>query len=167
MIVKIAELSDAVRRADFRSSAAELNTALEAGCVRSAPRFREDPEVRAEVYRHGTDVYFCGSVSGVVNFTCPRCMEEFAWPLAREFNFLLVREGGPDVPEDDAGLGHYSGDEIDLAPLAREQAMLGLDDTVLCTESCRGLCSQCGTNLNREECGCEKARSANNGLRID
>jgi uncharacterized protein len=25
----------------------------------------------------------------------------------------------------------------------------------LCSDACRGLCPECGTNLNRTECGCK------------
>jgi uncharacterized protein len=160
VIVKIAELSGEVRRADFRASASALNASLAAGGGMHL-RFDEDPEVVAEIYRHGTDVYFCGSVRGRVVSECPRCSDEFAWTMEREFKFLIVKEGGSDVPEEDTGLDHYSGDEIDLAPLAGEQAILGLDETVLCSESCKGLCSQCGANLNSETCDCRSVNPLN------
>ena len=54
----------------------------------------------------------------------------------------------------DTGLDHYDGEEIDLGRLATEQAVLGLDGTLLCSPDCRGLCSSCGTNLNHETCRC-------------
>jgi DUF177 domain-containing protein len=41
-----------------------------------------------------------------------------------------------------------------LTPLVREQVLLALTDRPLCREDCRGLCPQCGANLNEKVCGC-------------
>jgi uncharacterized protein len=46
------------------------------------------------------------------------------------------------------------GDTIDLRPALREQLLLRVPDYVECGEDCRGLCPQCGTDLNRATCSC-------------
>jgi uncharacterized protein len=154
MIVRVPDLSDEVRTLDFHEQAAKLNDALGANDRWVDQRFEEDVTVRADLYRSGTDVHFNGSVTGSVTCTCPRCLDEFRRPLAREFRFLIVKaEAGQDV-EDDEGLDHYDGDELDLGPLVREQAILALDSAELCSEDCLGLCVRCGANRNREPCTC-------------
>mgnify|MGYP001091754997 FL=1 len=45
---------------------------------------------------------------------------------------------------------------LDLEELARTDILLELPTKVLCSEDCKGLCSQCGKNLNEGECSCEK-----------
>ncbi|HET7753281.1 MAG TPA: DUF177 domain-containing protein [Anaeromyxobacteraceae bacterium] len=50
----------------------------------------------------------------------------------------------------------YSGKEIDLDPVVREQLILALPPYPVCRDSCKGLCSVCGTNLNEKECGCDR-----------
>ena len=50
----------------------------------------------------------------------------------------------------------FTGKEIDLDPILREQVVLALPGYPLCKESCKGLCSSCGANLNERECGCER-----------
>ena len=156
MIVKVADLSDVVRRVRYRESAGALNEIL----GRSAPgleeHFEDDLDVDAELYRSGNDIFLQGSVAGTVRCSCKRCLDEIHWPLEREFRFLLVREGEEEQLEDDAGLDHYSGDEIDISPLICEQALLALDEIVLCSEDCKGLCAGCGANLNREPCTCRR-----------
>jgi uncharacterized protein len=47
------------------------------------------------------------------------------------------------------------GDAIDLAPILRENAILVAPMHVLCRPDCRGLCSQCGQDLNEVQCDCE------------
>jgi uncharacterized protein len=55
---------------------------------------------------------------------------------------------------DDLGFGFYDGDTIDVTSLVHEHVLLALPIRLLCAEDCRGLCAQCGTNLNVTTCGC-------------
>lgn len=156
MIVKVADLGDAVRRVTFSESEPLLNATLAEGAGDAEQRFVAPVEVDAEVYRHGTDVYFLGALRSTVVSTCRRCAEEFSEPLVRDFKFLIVKAGGghDEGLEDDTGLDHYDGDEIDLSPLVVEQALLALNGLPLCSETCKGLCAGCGANLNTETCTC-------------
>ena len=47
--------------------------------------------------------------------------------------------------------------ELDLGELMREQFVLALPMKPLCREACKGLCPQCGTNLNKATCDCAPA----------
>jgi len=58
------------------------------------------------------------------------------------------------VQEDDLETSYYSDDQIDLGELMREQFYLALPMKPLCRDDCRGLCPQCGTNLNAGTCDC-------------
>jgi uncharacterized protein len=156
VIIRVSDLSGAVRYARFRESAGPLNDLIAQTADGTEGCFDGDLDVDAELYRSGDDVYLQGSIVGTVRAECRRCLDEIRWPLRREFRFLLVKDADGTEPEDDAGLGHYSGEEIDLSPLVREQALLALSDVGLCTEDCRGLCPGCGANLNREACKCRK-----------
>ena len=156
MIVKVADLSEVVRRIRTRENAGPLNDLLSQVPRGGEQRFESDLDLDAELYRHGTDVYFQGTVAAAVRTTCGRCLDEFTWTLERPFRFLIVKQAGGVEPEDDIGIDHYAGDQIDLAPLVREQTLLALDETGLCSEECKGLCVGCGANLNREECSCRR-----------
>jgi len=43
---------------------------------------------------------------------------------------------------------------LDLLEVVREQMLLLLPDSILCNEACRGLCADCGQNLNEAACEC-------------
>lgn len=43
---------------------------------------------------------------------------------------------------------------LDVSGLAREALVLALSDQVLCSSTCKGLCSLCGQALNQGPCGC-------------
>src|SRR5207302_11514852 len=46
-----------------------------------------------------------------------------------------------------------SGDQLDLAPLARDAVLLDLPLAPVCTDDCQGLCPECGANRNDGDCG--------------
>ena len=46
--------------------------------------------------------------------------------------------------------------EIDLKEFIRAEIVLELPLRVYCSEDCKGLCPQCGRDLNRDPCGCEE-----------
>ena len=69
----------------------------------------------------------------------------------------LLETGWPEIQDDDLSTAFYEHDTIDLGQLMSEQFYLALPMKPLCKDACRGLCAQCGTNLNRETCGCSPA----------
>ena len=46
--------------------------------------------------------------------------------------------------------------KLDLSQLALEDVFLSLPSKLLCSEDCKGICPQCGKNLNEGPCDCKK-----------
>ena len=93
---------------------------------------------------------------------CDRCLTDVPFTVDAPFDLYYAPNdagaGGTEaeLQERDLGIAFYEGDEIDLDELVREQLALSLPTRVLCREDCRGLCDQCGADLNRETCDCQK-----------
>ena len=76
---------------------------------------------------------------------------------APRFAFVLVPHQGRWAEgdlADEADVTWYEGEEIDVSPMLRERLMLALPTLPLCRDDCRGLCSQCGGDLNAGPCDC-------------
>jgi uncharacterized protein len=126
-------------------------------CVFTAP-------VRAQVsaiweYDH---VRAHGTVESAARLSCSRCLAEYELPLSSEFTIFYTESTGDDL-EDEVELSDqelisatYTGEEIDLDLEIAEQVMLEVPFKPLCSESCRGLCTVCGADLNAGECGCDR-----------
>lgn len=56
---------------------------------------------------------------------------------------------------------------INLTPDAREDILLSLPMVAVCSDTCRGLCSVCGVNLNRENCKCKRRGKTNAWKALD
>lgn len=101
-----------------------------------------------------------GTISGTLGLTCSRCLEPFALPVEAAFDLQYLPhsentgEGEREVAEDDLTTAYYTGEAIDLGQLMTEQFHLALPMKPLCSETCRGLCPECGTNLNLATCSC-------------
>ena len=61
------------------------------------------------------------------------------------------------VEDDDLSTAFYEDHVIDLGQLMQEQCYLAVPMKPLCKEDCRGLCPDCGANLNTATCQCQRA----------
>ena len=59
----------------------------------------------------------------------------------------------------DLDITYLSNDWIDLGDVMTEQLQLQVPFQPLCAESCKGMCTHCGTDLNRGRCACAKIKS--------
>ncbi len=80
---------------------------------------------------------------------CVRCLEDYQQTLTTEFQELFAyrnrhtQDAEFFVPEDG---------NIDLSPLVYENMLLAIPIKGLCRPDCKGLCTQCGVNLNHVDC---------------
>ena len=109
-------------------------------------------------YRSGQELFFRGSLGGDIEGVCSRCLKRYSFPLEKRFEFILTPEPGSaksrGLNRDELGLSFYAVEEINLSPYIREQLLLALPMRPLCEDDCRGLCVDCGANLNEESCRC-------------
>jgi uncharacterized protein len=102
-----------------------------------------------------------GTVRTELELLCSRCLEPFRLPVDASFDlrFLpaahMATQEERELQEEDFEISYYRDDQIDLDELLREQFYLALPMKPLCSEACRGLCPQCGVNLNTGTCACE------------
>ena len=91
-------------------------------------------------------------VEGTMRFsyeaTCARCTKVFPVEITTVF-----REPFSKVADEDAYV--FTGDRLDISDMLRDAALLALPMRSLCREDCKGLCPNCGADLNDGDCGCE------------
>jgi len=129
-------------------------------------RLASDATVEGSAMRKGDEVRLRGKISAEVEVGCDRCVAAVRFPLEVEFDAAFIpREKAADVTEnvelmtDDMGLATFDGGAVDLDDLVREQILLAIPSRRLCREDCKGLCPECGTDLNAGACSCEKGEA--------
>ncbi|HEY8464678.1 MAG TPA: DUF177 domain-containing protein [Bacillota bacterium] len=87
--------------------------------------------------------------------SCSRCLTEFTADCCFEVKEEFVKG---DHASDETVYG-FSGDSIDLTECLRDQIILALPMKFLCTPECKGICPECGKNLNLEVCHCRSEQT--------
>jgi uncharacterized protein len=115
-----------------------------------------------DVDKDGDRYRVVGTLTSALEVTCSRCLEPFTIPIDVPFDLRYVPqtlnrgEGEREIDEDDLATAYVQDDLIDLGQLMREQFVLALPMKPLCSEACKGLCPQCGVNLNQVTCMCAR-----------
>jgi uncharacterized protein len=125
-------------------------------------RVQADVHLAFDIFKDGAQFHLVGRVQSTLALACGRCLDEIALPVDLPFDLLYLPHQEPvgvegeevQVEDDDLTTAYYRDDQIDLGELVMEQFYLALPMKPLCRESCRGLCLQCGTNLNTATCSC-------------
>lgn len=110
----------------------------------------------ADFSRTPQGLFLQAKFEGSVDLECVSCLDTTQHLLKMDFSELYafsqrsVSDSGLLVPES----GY-----IDLELLVREYALLEVPISPLCKPDCKGLCRECGQNLNERDCGHQQAQA--------
>ncbi|MDA2934517.1 DUF177 domain-containing protein [Acidobacteria bacterium AH-259-D05] len=110
----------------------------------------------------GDQVLVEGQVGADIELTCCRCLKSFEHKIQKGFE--LVYRPDPMVDEEgeefrlaytDLEIGFYRNQQLDVSALISEQIVLEIPMKPVCQKGCKGLCDQCGADLNEGSCDCK------------
>lgn len=92
----------------------------------------------------------------MIAIPCDRCTEpvntEFSLEISKEIDFNLSEADRiNDLDESD----YMEGYELDVDKLIYGEILLNWPMKTLCKDDCKGICNQCGQNLNKGTCKCD------------
>jgi uncharacterized protein len=117
---------------------------------------REPARIELDARPVGEGVLVRGRVQALVELECRRCVAAVPHRIDEQID-LLYEDLDAEEEGDLAGEVYplpRRGDDLDLRPALREQILLNVPEFVLCNDACRGLCPQCGADLNVSSCDC-------------
>ena len=121
-----------------------------------------DITINGSLTRVDNDVYLKGAVMTSVVASCSRCLDTLLYSIdsglkshfvPSDDRFTSVRDVELHASDIDAEV--YENQQIDLTQSIRDSILLAVPVICLCKESCKGICSQCGKNLNQGFCKCK------------
>ena len=125
--------------------------------------FLDGITIQVDVFRMGKEFSARGVISTALTLPCVRCLDDFAYPLEAQFHYTLCPSAsGESLPEMEVRRGdldvvyYNKGTDLDLVPLLVEQIFVTIPTYPLCGETCKGICQQCGENLNNRSCQCSR-----------
>ena len=119
-------------------------------------RLSEPVSFTGRVINNGDGLFeVCGSYQTKLQLICSRCLSPFELPVAGEITALYGSSPHEDA-DGELAVHSFSGDNIELDELLLSEISFALPMHPLCKEDCRGLCPECGTDLNHDACSCAK-----------
>jgi len=108
-----------------------------------------------DIQKSGDEYYCQGQLVADATVECARCLKPFKQKLINETDFIATpykQDGG--ITDDEDRTYYDANLRAILREIVRQTVILALPLKPLCREDCRGLCPQCGTNLNEKKCKC-------------
>ncbi|MBR5409172.1 MAG: DUF177 domain-containing protein [Clostridia bacterium] len=123
----------------------------------------EDELIASDVHVKGSVVNKTGIVTleaqadYTLSAVCARCGAPIGRPVEVPVRHTLVEPAGApeDADDQDDEMIVVDGEKLDLDELIGEEVFLAMPYRFLCSEDCRGLCPQCGADLNLGPCACK------------
>ncbi|RKX37502.1 MAG: hypothetical protein DRP64_17075 [Verrucomicrobia bacterium] len=100
------------------------------------------------------ELIVCGALSVDLGLKCTRCSEFFSTTVT-DSDFLRAYSASREI------------DSVDITPDMREDLLLHIPAFPVCSEGCKGLCTQCGADLNKGSCDCEAGERPNPWSALD
>lgn len=129
--------------------------------VKMEPLVKEPVMVEATAENDGARIVLKLRQQFTLHLECDRCAKEITAFHDEEFDHPVVT-GTEAASQREAEIGFAAeadqDGKIELDPLVWDNIMSSVPTRLLCTEECRGVCLNCGKNLNDGPCGCEEPR---------
>ena len=152
--IQISELAEAPLTIDIDAKSSEL------GLGNDDFTFLDPVTGRATLTLVRGKVIVKGVLKCRVKTLCIRCLNDFEFECRGTVHIVYEHDrrlleppavGDPNEPD----LCYFDGESIKPYDDFRQVLLVNLPDFPLCTSECKGLCPQCGKDLNKGECGCE------------
>lgn len=153
MILDLEKLSDERITGDelvlFRDAAGEEN--------------RIHCHVEVDVRRQGEMFYIHADLTGEFTACCHKCLESTPYRVSSSFELVVQTVDRRSRTEPISADGDFvtlpaGQNRLEFDPYIYENLMVEMPMTIACSDDCKGLCSRCGVNLNREKCRCDATR---------
>lgn len=123
--------------------------AAELGGVDAFPWRDQNVAIDGSYWFDGRYFVVAGTIHTKGIYACSRCLTSVS--VDRDETLSEKYGEGESLPDD---VLPYNGDYIDITDSVREILILSEPMQVLCRPDCKGLCPNCGANLNDGPCSC-------------
>ena len=97
-----------------------------------------------------------GSAKVVLKMNCDRCLKEVNEEISLDFfREVFAPDELTEDTDEKSDQTFMEGYQLNVEDLINNEILLSLPMKVLCRSDCKGICTMCGKNLNKGECGCD------------
>ncbi len=157
MIIRLNEIPSEGKSFDFSRKGGELDEVLK-DLIKD-----RDYKVHLDINPVGKSFDVRGSIDTSYNETCSFCASDFDLKVNEKFHELVVCDDQTNIkgfeegwsPHGDVGVTVIEDpNDYNVSNLIHEVLALAEPNQPSCRESCKGLCTTCGQDLNEGSCAC-------------
>lgn len=136
----------------------------ESSLIEEYSYFLDSVNYRILFKRDGEQIKAKGRIKTMISLRCVGCLDDFDLRVDSQFDIILfpanlVAMSNAALSPDEMEYIFYEGDRIDLAKILMEQVNLFIPFNPFCNPNCKGMCPNCGANLNYDRCQCERPQN--------
>jgi len=164
MRIHLEELTEKIQLFTFLEEPEKFSSLVEINASGDC-EFLHPLDIRLGVRRIGRMVAVEGRFSTQVRMSCNRCLKTFVSALKSHFHLTYTPDmppqtasagdDGVELRAEEMGLILFKGEEIDMRDAVQSEIVMAIPIKPLCANDCKGLCPQCGSDLNEVDCGCQ------------
>lgn len=116
--------------------------------------------VSGRIRLSGNEVFVEGHVDATTAVECDRCLKPVQLPVSADFALEYITgadyesSSAAALSEEELSVSVFDGESIDVDEIVKEQILLAVPARTLCQEDCKGICPECGIDLNTGQCDC-------------
>lgn len=109
-------------------------------------------DIEGQVTQNGSEVEIDYTIKGSIVYECSRCLDQVSKAYENHLQKTIIRS----IPLDSEDEEWYVCEDhlLDLEMIVTDEIIMDLPYQVVCRKECKGLCPNCGINLNHETCSC-------------
>ena len=111
--------------------------------------FKSPINLKGKLSLVGDVIELNGIITTTLELQCSRCLSNFAKDVE-----VQIEEKLSTMENKDDDYIFIKGDVIDITEIIENNIIVSLPIRRLCSDECKGLCPQCGMNLNNSSCSC-------------
>lgn len=100
-------------------------------------------ELELEVFNTSDSFVVEGKLKAELILSCSRCLQKYSSPVELDISEDVLKSEMEDE------------EELYLDEIVVDNIILSLPMKPLCSDKCKGICPECGQDLNEGECDCE------------
>lgn len=117
-------------------------------------KFNKPVEIHGGVYNTDDDIFLQAKVSFEYITNCDRCLKSTIKEEVAMLDYKIKTEtDDEELSEDELIL--EKGKVLDLKEPIISSIILSLPMKTICTDNCKGICPNCGADLNKGNCDCK------------
>lgn len=100
----------------------------------------------------GKEYVLQGRLKADINLNCDLCLKPFNYKMDFDINEIFSKEA-----DNENSRWEFIDNTIDLKPAVITNILLNRPMKSVCSQNCKGLCQNCGKDLNEGSCDCNKS----------